>query len=200
MHLAAARYATQLVVGRLTFALPAGWSSADLSERDFTLHLDAGPIDDTVKVFTDMRRASKDAACTEDPQAGVGATADLLAQDLIGDPNLVVTQAGSIDLDGRHGRVVDVSLAPGTTRTCPFSNGQPTIPLIVDTIPGQGAFWGIGPDKEKIRLIIVDALPDHNVVIALDSAAGTSFDALVNATMQVVGSFTFEAGDPLPSR
>jgi hypothetical protein len=196
--LPAATYAAVLNAGRLTLTVPAGWSAANVSPFDFTLHLDAGAKDDTVKVFTDMRRASKAATCPEAPETlGNGDAAGSLARSFGADSRLAATGLDGIALpSGLAGDVVDVALAPGVTSTCPFSQGQPSVPLVVDTIPGEGAFWGIGP-RERIRLVILDGQRGHNVVVVIDSSDGSTFDALVAATMPIVQTFSFEAGEPL---
>ena len=195
--LSAGRYVAQLAAGSLALTLPAGWSSADLSSFDFSLHLDAGPADDTVKVFTDMRRAAKNAICTEAPEPKIGGSAKAIADDIAADPNLQVRRQRGVQIDGAQAEILDITLAAGTTRTCPFSSGKPTIPLIVDMIPGPGAFWGIGPE-EQIRLVLIDGSNGHNIVVSIDSAAATSFDRLTNAAMPVVESFTFDTTTPGP--
>jgi hypothetical protein len=190
-------YTAQLVAGRLGLTLPAGWSSPQVTQRDFTLHRLAGPAGDTMKVFFDMRRASKDTACTEAPEPGVLDSARAIADDLSADPNLVVSSPAPFDEQSGSGLIVDVQLASATTRTCPFSSGQPSVPLIVDMVPGEGAFWGIGPG-ERIRLVLLDAAGGHNIVVAIDSAGGSSFEALAGEAMPIVRSFAFESGGPAP--
>lgn len=191
--LAAGTYVASMQAGRLVLTLPSGWSAPQVTSQDFRLHLDAGATDDVVPVFFDMRRAAKDAACTEAPEPGVGATAQAIAANLVADRNLRVATPTPIVVNGLSGSVLDVTLAASTTRTCPFSGGKPSIPLVVDTLAGAGAYWGIGPG-ERIRLVLLDAPANHNVVIAIDSLAGTSYDALVGAAMPIVQSLAFTPG------
>jgi hypothetical protein len=185
--LAPGTYSVPAGAGHLSFTVPTGWAVPQVGSgsSDFTLHLNAGPSDDTLKVFFDMRRAAKDTACTEAPEPGVGATAQALVANFRADGDLNVTPPTPIRIGDLQGLVIDVTLAAGTTRTCPFSSGAPSVPLVVDTLTGAGPFWGIGPN-EKIRLVILDAPGVTNVVIVVDSAAGGSFDQLVNATMPVL--------------
>jgi hypothetical protein len=175
----------------MVLTLPTGWSAPQVTQQDFALHLTGGAADDTVRVFFDMRRASKDAACTEAPEPEIPGTAEAIAQDLHADRNLKVDSPAPVFANGLQGQIVDVQLAADVTRTCPFSSGLPSVPLVVDTIAGQGAFWGVGP-SERIRLVVLDALRGHNVIVAIDSANGSSFDTLVSATMPIVQSMQFE--------
>jgi hypothetical protein len=169
--------------------VPNGWSAPDLGPADFSLHRTSGRPEDAVKVFLDMRRAAKDSACTEGPEPGVGATAQALVDDLREDPSLQVSTPSPITVNGLQGLVIDVTLAAGTTKTCPFSSGKPTVPLVVDTVAGQGPYWGIGPG-ERIRLVVLDIPAANNIVVAIDSANGATFDDLVNATMPLIESFS----------
>lgn len=190
--LAAGTYSVSILPGEVTFTLPAGWSAPQVGpdSSDFTLHLNAGPADDAVLVMFNMRRAAKDAACTEGPEPGSGSSARTLADDLAADANLRVTPTSPIRVGTATALVIDVTLAPAATRTCPFSGGAVSVPLIVDTLAGTGPFWGIGPN-EKIRLVLLDRPGSTNAVVVIDSAAGASFDQLVAATMPVVESFAF---------
>jgi hypothetical protein len=160
----------------------------------FTLDPDTGPSEDTVQVFFDMRRAAKDEACTEAPEPSVPPTVEALIADLAADPNLEVSQPSDVAVEGGAGQAIDIALAPGVTKTCPFAEGQPGVPLIVDQHAGEGAFWGVGPD-ERIRLVALQSERGHNIVVTIDSAGGSSFDALAAATMPIVESFVFEASD-----
>jgi len=193
--LAPGTYAVVVSSGRVTFTVPSGWSVPQVGpdSSDFRLHLDAGPADDVMNVFFNMRRAAKDAACTEAPEPGVGSTAQALVADLTKDRNLHVSSSAPITVGGNSGYVVDLSIAPTATRTCPFSSGAPSVPLVVDTIAGTGPFWGVGP-AEKIRLVILDAPRVTNVVVVVDSSKGASFDQLVGASMPVVQSLTLSQG------
>jgi hypothetical protein len=190
---AAGTYRLAVQAGTLALTLPDGWSVPQVTQEDFSLHWKSGPTTDDVKVFFDMRRAAKDAACTEGPEPGVGASAIDIAGSLKADPQLDASQPAAITVGGMRGLVVDVSLAASATRTCPFSDGKRSVPLVVDAIPGAGAFWGVGEGGERIRLVILDA-GTHNIVVAADSADGTSFNDLVNAVMPVVTSFAFQPG------
>jgi hypothetical protein len=194
--LAPGAYTARMAAGRLELTVPTGWSSPTVTQLSLAFQRAAGPTDDTVQVFFDMRRAAKDARCTEWPEPGVGSAADAIATDLAGDANLAVTRGGPVSATGMTGEIIDVALAAGAKRTCPFSAGQPSVPLIVDTIPGEGAFWGVGPN-ERIRLVVLDADGGHNIVVAIDSADGSSFDDLVAATMPIVQSLGFTAAGPL---
>ncbi len=194
--LAPGTYAVRVNAGRLAFTVPDGWAAPQVAPQvgpsliDFPLHRIGDPADDVVDVFFDIRRAAKDAPCTGGPEPGVGATAQALAADFQSDPNLQVTPPTPIQVGALQGLVVDMTLATNATRTCPFSSGAPTDPLVAGAVAGTPPYWGIGPG-EKMRLVILDAPGVNNIVVLVDSAAGGSFDALVNAAMPVIQTLVY---------
>jgi hypothetical protein len=202
--LAAGRYLIRTNYGPASFVLPPGWSVATLGMLDFTLApVDARP-DDGIRVFFDMHIASKDAACTEAPEPGIGTSADALVADFVGDERLLTNTPQDVAIGGLTGKLVDVRIAPTTTKRCPELADGPTVPLIVDDaatyLPDHpaptltnGPFWGVDSD-DRLRLVILDRPNGGNVVFVINSATGDTFDALVVASMPVIDSFVFDTG------
>ncbi len=177
--------------GRTTFTVPDGWSVPTIGNLDFSLGRSEGPVDDGIRVFYDMRVASKDLACTERPEPGVGSTAAEIVADIAANPGLEASVPQPISIGGLDGVVVDVNLASGYVQPCSFTDGVPSIPLVVDTVPGAGPFWGINVG-ERERLIVLDHPTATNVVFIIDSVGGDSFDSLVGAAMPVLETFRFK--------
>lgn len=190
--------------GVTTFVVPAGWHVQTFGPLDYSFAPAGVSSDDTVRVFFDMYIASKDATCSETPQPGIDPTARAIVADLVADPRLVTGVPVTTHIGGLDGLRVDVRMAPTYTGTCPFSEGKPTVPVIVDEtrrVPQQGSeftngpFWGVG-GTERLRLIVLDRPPvgSANVVFVIDSVDGPTFDDLVAKSMPVLESFTFDTG------
>jgi hypothetical protein len=202
--LAAGTYFIRTNYGPTTFAVPAGWTIPSFGMLDFSLApVDAAP-DDMIRVFFDMHIASKDAACTEAPEPGIGTTADEMVADLVSDRRLLTSKPKDVSIGGLTGKIVDVRIAPTTTKRCPFLADGPTVPVIVDDAatylpnhPGpqiaNGPFWGVDSD-DRLRLVILDRTNGNNVVFVINSATGDTFDALVARSMPVIESFAFDSG------
>ena len=164
--LAAGSYFIRTNYGPTTFTVPAGWTIPTFGLLDFSVApIDAAP-DDMVRVFFDMHIASKDAACTEAPEPGIGTSADALVADLVSDERLLTSAPVDVAIGGLTGKRVDVRIAPTTTKRCPELSDGPTVPVIVDDVatylpdhPGpeltNGPFWGVDTD-DRLRLVILD--------------------------------------------
>jgi hypothetical protein len=177
--------------GGTTFTVPDGWTAPAYGPLDFALAPADAAAGDWIRVFYDMRVASKDPACPEAGEPGIGATAADIVGDIAANPGIDATTPQPITIGGLEGRMVDLALADGWTATCPFDPTNPAVAYIVDTIPTEGPFWGIGGDNRQ-RLIVLDHPDVTNVVLLIESADGSTFDALVEAAMPVLESFSFE--------
>ena len=201
--LAPGRFLLRTDYGPTTFVVPAGWSVTTLGPLDYSLKPDGVASDDTVRVFFDMYIASKDPACSETPQPGIDPTSRAMIADLVLDPRLQTSIPVSFHVGGLVGQRIDLRMAATNTRTCPFSNGSPTVPILVDDtrhVPQQGKelkngpFWGVG-GTERLRVMVLDRPGGTgNVVFVIDSADGSTFDDLVAKSMPVLESFTFDTG------
>lgn len=189
--LAPGTYAYTTNGGGTTFTVPEGWRVPTFGPLDFSLSPVGAATDDTVRVFYDMRVAAQNDACSESPEPGVGSTAAEIFAALGAIPDLERSTPAPITIGGLDGLLMDVSLAPTATRECPFSEGAPTVPLVVDTIPSEGPFWGVARGNRQ-RIVVLDRPTSNNVVLLIESADGTTFDALVEAAMPVLQTFTFE--------
>jgi hypothetical protein len=178
--------------GRTTFTVPDGWSVPTPGGLDFAIAPVDAVGDDTVRIFYDMRIAARDDACSERPEAGIDATAAAIVASLAADPELDVSTPDAISLGGLDGLLVNVKLAPTATRACPFTDEVPAVPLLVDSVPGAGPFWGLTGFDARQRIIVLDHPAATNVVLLIDSVDGASFDDLVAASMPVLASFRFD--------
>ena len=143
-----------------------------------------------------MRPASRDPECPEVPEQpgsrDISSSGNLISQ-VAATPGVVATVQKVFPVGSTEAVMTDVSLDPAWTRACPFSDGQPTVPLIVDTdTTTEGPFWGLGPG-EKERLVAFDVEGWSNVVVVIDSINGSTFDSLVPEAMPFVRSLEVDA-------
>lgn len=142
--------------GRTTFTVPDGWSVPTRGELDFSLAPVGRPADEGVRVFYDIRVASKDDACAETPEPGIGSTTTEIIDDIAANPGVAAGASEPITIGALDGHAIDLALAAGWTRSCPFRGDLAAVPLVVDTLPGVGPFWGLSAD-ERIRIIVLNA-------------------------------------------
>ncbi len=199
--LAPGRYLVRTNAGATTFSVPSGWTVTSMGMLDYALAPAGAAEGDDVRVFFDMHIASKDEACSETPEPGIPMTADAIVADLAADPRIVTSQPVPVAIGGLTGQQIDVRIAPSTTKTCPFSGGAPTVPLLVDDAAYvvnhdgpdimNGPFWGVDTD-DRLRIIVLDTPGSGNVVFVVNSNDGTTFDQIVGAAMPVLETYRFE--------
>jgi hypothetical protein len=178
---------------RVTFDVPDGWRLTEAFSGGLAFIPVAGEAGDTIRVFYDMRPASRDDQCSEVPEPGYGPAAHDVLAGVAATPGVDAGPIQPIEIGEIDGEILDVTMSSTWTRPCPFSNGSPTVPLIVDTITSaEGPFWGLGP-LEKERLIAFDVPGWSNVVVVIDSIDGSTFEALTTQAMPFAESLTVDA-------
>ena len=175
--------------GALTFTVPAGWAHVDDFPESFGLMLSSDyagwPENDEVGmlfVSAQPRAFSQASPCSRAVDPTVGRTAGDLVAWLHELPGLLVTDAGSITIDGRPGTVIDIRIDPTWTTGCDGST-----PEILYMTPEVGIF-GL---EARIRLIFVD-LGDGDVLGIGMFAPAAKFDTFVAVATPVAETFDIE--------
>jgi len=130
--------------------------------------------------------------CVEEPEPGVGHTVNALADWLEQLPGLVVTGRSPVTLGGLRGVRMDLTVSPRWTKTCPFSEGMPAVPLVMRKSEFGGYHFAIVPGV-SMRWFL---LPWHGGVILVDideSKGGMTRAELLEAATPIVESFGFSA-------
>ena len=194
-RLDAGTYVYDFALPHVTLQVPASWYLSEAMPRHFGLHPDDVLVDESVRVWFDMRIASTDPACPEEPASGVGHTAADLVTAFSTNPGVVATAPRPVSIGGLDGQVIDIGLAPSWKAACPFTDGAPSVPLFLDdNVADEPAFWGVtGP--ERLRLMVLDDRHSSNVVVMIDSTSGTTLDALEATAKPVLDTFRFAIGD-----
>jgi hypothetical protein len=101
-----------------------------------------------------------------------------------------------VTIGGHDGLVLDLARRATWTRTCPFSNGVPYVPLFSDLDPAEGGFdWGVGGD-ERLRVYLVDLGGGQLLWAALDAQDKATFQAMLPEASSIIESLRFEASTP----
>jgi hypothetical protein len=192
--LSAGRYVYEDAFPHVTFEVPTDWWLAETMPRHFGIRPMDVLAEDSINTWFDMRLASTDPTCPEEPQPSVGPGAMNMAHAFKSTHGVITMGSTPIKIGGLDGVAFDLGLDPTWTKACPFTNGVPSVPLFVDDgIDGEPAFWGVsGP--ERIRMIVLDDRHGSNVLITIDSATGKTLDALWAAAMPVLDTYRFDLG------
>ena len=176
--------------GALSYTVPAGWANIEDCDACFTLAEQGAAQNEAISLFSDVAAHLQGADCTNAVAPGIGQSASAISTWLTTLPGLVATAPTATTIGGLSGYLVDVSLDPAWTQTCPYSGGDPTVPLFTSAL-GGGFDWGVGGDGRS-REILLD-LPDGRVLL-VDVGASTqsAFDTLVADAIPVIQNFQFK--------
>ncbi len=188
-QLPAGTFVTHAFPYRATYTVPAGWENPADWDTGFVIRPTSATSDSGIDGWTGMAILSQADGCPDVNEPGRGHAAADFVDFLKTNPGLKTSKPTSISIGGLQGTMIDLAVAPTWTRTCPYSEGKPYVPLIKDN-PGPGVNWGIG-GKERMRMIILDAGGGNVIGILVDSIDGATFDALVAQAMPVIESMTF---------
>jgi hypothetical protein len=186
--LSAGPHTTTAFEPAVSFTLPEGWEKPLDTDLMVTLR-PAGSEVDTVNLFRDVRAASQAADCARGAEPGVGSTSSELAAWIKGLPGLEVSNPTLASLGGLRGVSLDVAIRDDWTASCPFANGNRTVPLI--TGPNDSSYHWVTYGDEKARLYILDVPGGGTVTVMVDTVFSDQFADLVAAAAPIVRSMEF---------
>jgi len=201
--LSAGTYSTTSFTPLITYTVPDdGWSNGEDRDGIFVLLAPgesfAGVEADTsewIGVFRSFGAAA--AGCDENVEPGV-ASAQELTDWFTSQTGLVVTEPQPTSVGGLSGLMIDLSLAPGWTRTCPLP--FPDVPL-VNLLIGTGPSEGLGVLVEAswtTRLYLLDFEDDNIAVYVMDHPGRYTLDDY-DAVIRTIRFGTDEDEDLGPS-
>jgi len=173
----------------LSYTVPAGWANIEDCDNCYALAKQGAPENEAIYLFSDVAAHVQDEKCTNDLAPGIGQTARAISTWLTTLPGLVTTTPIPTTIGGLSGFAVDVSLARSWSQTCPYSDGEPVVPLFTDPLKG-GFDWNVGGAGHS-REILLDLPGGRVLLIDLGAANKAAFDALMQDAMPVVGTFVF---------
>ncbi len=171
----------------VTFTVPDGWVLA----TDSAAYLQLRPADQQllgIHLFRGVSAASQDATCPAQPQPGVGTSSIELVAWIRGLKGLSVTSPALVTVGGLRGSSMDIRIANGWTASCPFANGIPTVPLLVDQ--GTGLRWVIA-GGERLRLYVLDLPDGGTLIVDIDDFEGSQLTAFLGTAQPIVNSLQF---------
>jgi hypothetical protein len=194
--LSAGTYSTTSFTPPITYTVPDdGWSNGEdrvgifvlLAPGESMAGLEAD-TSDWIGVFRSVGAAA--GGCDEKVEPGV-VSAQALTDWFTSQPGLVVTTPQPTSVGGLTGLMIDLSLAPGWTETCPLP--FPDVPL-VNLLMGTGPSEGLGVLVEAswtTRLYLLDFGSDNIAIYVMDHPGRFSlddYDAVVRTIQFDLGS------------
>ncbi len=185
--LPAGSYTSTVFQPAVTFTVPGGWVLA----TDLAGYLQLRPAGQDllgIYLFRGVSAASQDASCPTDPQPGIGASSIELVAWIRSLDGLTVSSPAMVTVGGLRGSSIDIGIVSGWTHSCPFANGVPTVPLLVDQ--GTGLRWVIA-GGERLRLYVLDLPDGGTLIVDIDDFDGSRLTAFMGVALPIVTSLKF---------
>ena len=146
---------------------------------------------DGISIF---RRPVAESTTSQTPQAGVGTTANDLAQWLVGHPDLDASAPTPVTIGGASGYRLTLSVPAGTSATsdhCTTDHGEPRCAsLFLSADPAATYGFGlVGPEIAVVFLL--DTPSGDTVMVVIDDVDGVDQPGLEAAAMPIVNSLSF---------
>lgn len=133
-------YQTSTFRPQVTYRVPKGWVNWEDSLENFLLVApgfdplghDAG-TSDYIAVIPSI--AASKVSCDEGVQPGVRTAPGALVAFWRKQPGLIVSHPKHVTVGGLHGLVIDLRLNPTWKKACPYSGGNPVVPVIAGLVP-----------------------------------------------------------------
>lgn len=178
--------------GELSYTAPAGWRNAEDDPGGMAFARQDAPENTGIFIWSDAVAHSQVDQCSEVAEAGLGRTADAIVTWLAALPGLVTTSPVSVTIGGLSGRMIDISVAPTWTTSCPYAytTGLPLVSTFTDSAAGPGLDWNI-QGEGRTRIVALDLPDGRALIIDIEAQNKADYDALLPGAMELVNSFTF---------
>jgi hypothetical protein len=175
---------------RLTYTVPDGWFTDDQpTEYGFTVG--SGQALDGIYLFRDPLAHSQAPDCPQTADHTIGTSPKDLTDWIAALPGLKATPPKAVTVGGLPGYTLDVRVAPSWKHACPYSDGEPIVPLIVDSGPNYGLDWNVG--ATGMRIWVLDAGAGGRIWIDVEAGDRLTFAEIVERATPVIESFEFAA-------
>lgn len=177
--------------GALSYTVPTGWANMDDDNIGYVLARQDAPVNTGIWVWSDVVPHSQADMCSSTPEPGVGRDSAAFAAWLTTLPGLITTAPVPVTISGLSGLMVDLSVAPTWTASCPYAYtaGLPLVSTYSSPTAG-GVDWNI-QGEGRTRIILLDIGDGRALLIDIEAQNKADYDALLPEAMQVVNSFVF---------
>lgn len=192
-ELTAGTYTTTVMDTPLTYTVSDKWTNYEDLPGNFLLVPPGGSLEgvdagtgDYIGLYDGVVAASAD--CAEQPQLGVEPSAEGIAQWFAALEGVEATEPMPVNIGGRHGFVVDLTIPDESPARCPYPGLEdvPIVPIIIGAGPAS-VHHVVIPDT-LTRLYLLDDDSGRTIAIEVsDASGGTAVDDLD----AVVETFSF---------
>jgi hypothetical protein len=184
-------YSTKVFQPRLRYTVGGGWVNAEDLPGNFWLYRSHDTQEGLfggsyIGIYTGVRIPQ---GCREAWDKKVGDNPDEMLEWYLDHPGLDATNKRQVRVGGLRGVSIDLVLAEDNRKACPWSEGNPTVPLIIGN--GVSELHHTLLPRTAIRLVLLE-WEDSNITIEITSVfAQHSFEEYLGLTDPVIESLKF---------
>ena len=176
--------------GRLSYAVPEGWSDTVDGPDGFTLVESGAPQVGAINLFSTAIADSQAAGCPGTIEPGVGRTAAALSTWLQTLPGVAATTPTAAIVGGLQGYTLDVTIKPSWTQTCPYSSGKPYVAMFTNGDSINNFDWGLAAGG-AMRLFLLDLPDGRTTLIDVEAPDQATWNAFIADSTPVIDTFQF---------
>jgi hypothetical protein len=171
----------------LTYTIPDGWFTSD-QPTEYVFQVSDQALDG-IYLFRDPRAHSQAPDCPQTADLTIGTSAKELTDWIAALPGLTATPPKAVTVGGLPGYTLDVRVAPSWKHACPYSDGEPVVPLIVDGGPNYELDWNVG--ATGVRIWVLDAGAGGRIWIDVEAGDRLTFAEIVERAIPIIESLEF---------
>lgn len=185
-------YGTTVFQPTIHYRVGSGWVNAEDLPGNFWLYRSNDPQDGFVGgsyigIYTGARVPK---GCQEVWEPRVDDSPEEMRKWYVDHPGLQVTNQREVTLGGLRGVSLDLALASGYERSCPWSEGRPVVPMIIGN--GVSELHHVILRDLAVRLVLLK-WQDSNVTIEITSTLHQhTFNEYMELTAPVIKSLKFD--------
>lgn len=181
--LEAGSYTTIAFQPEITYTVPAGWTNLEDLPGNFLLQKEDDPR--YLGIYQNVRAPAE---CDEVWADGVEGSVQDLLDWYAAHPGLIVSEPEDVTIGGLDGVWIDVSMDPAWDVTCPYSEGQPVVPIIIGNGISSLHHVILPGFEERLYLLVWN---EGNVTIEVGSE-GQSLGDWLEELSPIIESIQFE--------
>jgi hypothetical protein len=170
--------------------VPDGWFTDD-QPTEYAFQLGSDQATDGIFLFRDPLAHSQAPDCPMAADPRIGTSPAALTSWIASLPGLDAPEPTPVTVGGLDGYRLEVHIASTWKHPCPYSDGEPIVPLIVGSVPGSGPDWGVG--ATGMLIYVLDAGGGGRIWMDVEAGDRMTFDDTVKRAMPVIDSIEFAA-------
>src|SRR5262245_36612783 len=175
--------------GRFGYTVPEGWMNLEDSADGYVLGPVGGPEGAGIFVFTDPRAHKQGPECPLEAAPNIDGSARAITTWLQRLAGVTAANVHEAHVGGLQGFQLDLAIAPGWKRACPWNVGGRDVPLFMNVSHDDFELGLSG--NGHMRLFVMELEPGRALIIDIEAQDESTWGGLLPVAVPIVESFEF---------